>query len=150
MSEPREKVVFKSGASSRSKKHDYRLTPRQLIQFATDRFQYGIDKGHARFNWQSGKDDPEFIADRANHGLEHLMKVIDGSGTINDLKAAICNLAMMAWWHENGTGLKEAFPNLYDMPVPVLKLDHPYDSTCPCPRCENTTLMRSANVDPTQ
>lgn len=118
------KAIFPSGASSRKKALSLDMVPHQLDEFAARRFQYGVDKGHARDNWRGGKDDPEFIRDRINHAKAHLDRVVDGSGSLSDLQAAICNLAMMSWWYENGTGLKAVAPHLYPADAtPVMGLE---------------------------
>ncbi len=107
-----------SGATSRSKAPDYTLCPaKELLEAATARFQYGLDRGHARNNWRSGKDDATYVAERACHALTHFMRAIDGTGGWEDIEAAICNLSMMTWWRKNGNGLEKAFPNLAPPPA---------------------------------
>ncbi len=109
-----EKYTAPSGATSRSKAPDYTLCPSELEEAAVERFQFGIDQpnGHAKGNWQKGKDDPVFIKERMNHLKKHLTLAMNGNGTWEDFQAVVCNAAMICWWRKNGTGLFSAFPNL--------------------------------------
>lgn len=104
----------KSGATSRSKSVDFTLVPKEAIEAIANRFQYGIDHGHARENWKIGKNDPDFIKERLNHAQKHFLSILDKSANAEDLEALLCNLAMVCWWKRNGNGLKELMPNLYE------------------------------------
>lgn len=106
------KVVHKKGMTRSSIVRDYTLCPTELEDAATDRFQYGIQVGHERDNWRQGKDDPEAIRNSFNHLYKHVQRIKNGTGSFEDLQAIACNLAMMCWWRENGTGMQQAMPNI--------------------------------------
>lgn len=91
--------VFKSGATSTVEKPRYDVVPKELIQYAAERFAYGISRGHAKDNWKSIKIDEDFQRDRKNHAFEHFLHWIE-TGDKEQLKAVICNLAMFAWLAE--------------------------------------------------
>lgn len=112
--------VFPSGASSRSKARDYTLLGGSAaINDIVDRHQFGIDKGHARGNWQTGKNDPEFMRDRVNHFFEHALAIVTGihprdgrPASYIDIQAALCNLNIIANNAEQGVGLETGFSYL--------------------------------------
>lgn len=114
MSEKSTLVKSRSGATSRSKAPDYTLCPKEVIADIIERFQFGLEQGHARNNWKLGKNDPEFIRERINHAQHHFQKVLEFTATKKDFQAVLCNLAMVSWWLRNGNGLKELMPNLYE------------------------------------
>lgn len=98
--------VFTSGAKSTEMKPAYRLVPIEAMQMIARRFAYGATR-YGEKNYQKGATDPEFIKDRQNHALEHMMlyaageTVTDKDGKIetpmDHLEAAICNLAMLCY-----------------------------------------------------
>lgn len=49
-------------------------------------------------NWRLG--DIQFYHDRANHGLEHIYKWLDGDRSEDHLAHAACNLMMLMWGEE--------------------------------------------------
>lgn len=49
-------------------------------------------------NWRLG--DVQFYHDRANHGLEHIFKWLDGDRSEDHLAHAACNLMMLMWGEE--------------------------------------------------
>lgn len=114
MANKSEIIKSKSGATSRSKAIPYDLVPREAIIAIANRYQYGRDHGHAKNNWKIAKDDPEYQQERVNHAFEHFLRIQDGTGTREDLEAVLCNLAMLCWWLDNGSGAKESFPHLYE------------------------------------
>lgn len=67
----------KSGAKSSEKMPAYLLIPwRPISERVARRFELGESK-YGRDNWRKGLDDRAWIEDRANHAMEHLMKVLD-------------------------------------------------------------------------
>lgn len=110
--ESQAKVTHIGGMTRSSVVRDYTLCPTELEDAATDRFAYGIQVGHARDNWRQGKDDPEAILNSFNHLYKHVQAIKNGKGTFADLQAAACNLAMLCWWRENGTGMAKALPHI--------------------------------------
>jgi len=117
--EEKPKAVFSSGASSRSKARDYTLLVPESLNGIVDRHQFGIEQGHARGNWQSGRNDADFVRDRMNHFFEHAIAIITGEhprdgrrAKPEDLDAALCNLQMLVWYRKHGTGLPSVAPYL--------------------------------------
>jgi hypothetical protein len=96
---------FKSGAKSTEVKPRYDLIPVEALTYIAERFGKGA-LTHGPRNWQRGIGDEVFITDRKNHAIAHLMNYVNGVATADDsvkdhLKAAICNLAMLAWIEEH-------------------------------------------------
>ena len=112
--------AFPSGAKSSVKMPDYSKCPKEAIQAITRRFDLGEAAGYTwewndeglRGNYERGLNDPEFVRDRFNHAVDHLLKFKVPGGTLADLDGAICNLAMLCWFAKHGTGLAKAFPHL--------------------------------------
>lgn len=101
--------VFSSGAMSSGKKPPYTAITRECLErFALQR-GYGDDK-YGVDNWMRGARDKQFILDRINHGIEHLLILAnqvkaDDPGSIQpgtDDAAAVCCAAMfvMRWQSE--------------------------------------------------
>ena len=67
---------FTSGAKSSGKLPSYHLIPWEVF---ADRLAIRYMEGAAKYgegNWESGLNDNKFIADRANHMLEHAHKAV--------------------------------------------------------------------------
>lgn len=85
-----DKVTFTSGAQSSGKLPPYHLIPFTdgVLDRLANRYQLGIDKGYALDNWRKGLEDDAYVADRLNHGVNHLMraiaKITRGDYTIGD------------------------------------------------------------------
>ena len=107
---------FSSGATSTKKMPDFTLVPKAALVNVAERLGVGVPI-HGRDNWKEGKDDPEYVRDRWNHFWNHALDIQEGKGKFEDLQAAICNLAMVCWFRENGTGFTQVFPNLVEPTV---------------------------------
>lgn len=98
--------TFSSGASSSGKKPPYSAITQDCLERFANQRGYGDDK-YGVDNWKQGARDKEFILDRINHGIEHLLTLAeqvkaDNSGTWRpglDDAAAVCCAAMfvMEW-----------------------------------------------------
>lgn len=86
---------FSSGATSTTEKPRYDLIPLTALRRLADRFGYGAKK-HGDHNYKAGYDDPDFIRDRKNHLVEHIMNYIQGDRSTDHLGAILCNAAMLA------------------------------------------------------
>ncbi len=86
--------TFASGAKSTVKKPRYDLVPQRAVALTAGRFQYGAER-HGEKNYLKGAQDEEFITDRINHMLEHVMKFAAERKT-SDLAAVLCNAAILA------------------------------------------------------
>lgn len=106
VSEPIDMHAFTSGAKSTEVKPRYDLVPFSALRYIAERLGFGAAR-HGERNWHKGRTDPEFIRDRKNHAIEHLLHYVAGETTGPDksgkldtpkdhLKAAITNLAMLA------------------------------------------------------
>lgn len=71
-----EKHVFTSGATSSGRKPRYDLIPTWALERIARRFELGAEK-YGVDNWQQGLRDREFIFDRINHAIEHLLLIRD-------------------------------------------------------------------------
>jgi hypothetical protein len=102
---------FSSGAKSTEIKPRYDLVPVEAVRYIAERLGLGAEH-HGENNYKKGVNDPVFIKDRTSHAIEHLMNYANGNTTgpdkygeydtpIDHLKAAITNLAMLAWIEEN-------------------------------------------------
>lgn len=69
---------FKSGATSSKKSPRFDLIPREALECLADRLEGGALK-HGDNGWRKGLDDPEFMRDRLNHTIEHLLNVSNGN-----------------------------------------------------------------------
>ena len=90
-----QKATFASGATSTSKKPRYDLIPLVALRRLADRFGYGARK-HGDHNYTKGFNDPDFLRDRKNHMLEHVVKYTSGDRSTDHLGAIMCNAAMLA------------------------------------------------------
>lgn len=85
---------FVSGALSSGRKPPYHLIPYALFAARlAERYRIGRDR-YGEGNWQRGLDDRDYVLDRANHTLEHLVSAIDQirrgvRGPDDDLAAVI-------------------------------------------------------------
>lgn len=85
-----DRVTFTSGAQSSGKLPPYHLIPFMdgVLDRLANRYQLGLDKGYPLDNWRKGLTDDAYVADRLNHGVNHLMraiaKITRGDYTIGD------------------------------------------------------------------
>lgn len=89
-----EEIRFASGAVCAHGALRYDLVPRVLLDAVAQRFTAGAAK-YGDDNLQKGMDDPEFLRERANHALEHLLNYIHG--TDNGEDSPRDNLAAVGW-----------------------------------------------------
>ena len=102
---------FASGAMSSGKKPNYAGT---MPQFAFERFAKHRGYGDAKYgedNYRKGSQDRDFILDRINHGIEHLLRLatqVKNNSTGNwtpgedDAAAVMCaGMFVMCWQHDN-------------------------------------------------
>jgi hypothetical protein len=120
---------FKNGAKSTEIKPRYDLVPPEAVRYIAERLGLGAEH-HGERNFEGGVGDPEFIRDRQNHAVEHLLQYVNGRTTgpdkygeydtpIDHLKAAITNLAMLAYLEDHRISLDalEDPPATEDAPV---------------------------------
>lgn len=86
-------ISFSSGARS-SAAPRYDLVPRVLLDAVERRFALGAKK-YGDNQWRAGLRDPEFLRERANHALTHLLNYI--YGTDNGEDSPEDNLAAVGW-----------------------------------------------------
>lgn len=67
-----EKLKFESGATSSERAPMFTLLPLRALIEVTRRFEAGVPK-HGRQNWRKGIHDPDWIEDRWNHAITHLL-----------------------------------------------------------------------------
>jgi len=116
---------FTSGAKSSGKLPSYHLIPWEVF---ADRLAVRYMEGAAKYgegNWESGLNDRQFIADRANHMLEHAHKAVrkllfpspDKYPTDDDLSAVIWGaIFLMA---AQNRAAKSAHPRVTQAIVPA-------------------------------
>jgi len=102
-------IKFKSGAKSSEIKPRYDLVPIEAIRRIAERLGKGA-AFHGEHNYRKGVDDEEFIVERRNHAVEHLLNYVSGTTTkdkrgdidtpMDHLSAALANLAMLAYLEE--------------------------------------------------
>lgn len=87
-------VESKSGAKSSSWRPRYDLIPLSGLRRLAERYGSGA-KAYGEWNWQKGIDDPEYVRDRLNHAIEHLILYAqkNATGQKNDDD----DLAAAAW-----------------------------------------------------
>lgn len=98
-------TCFKSGAKSTSIKPRYDLIPIEALTYMAERFAKGLEY-HGENNYKKGLNDKSFKTDRINHAIAHLQNYANNRPFEDDsvkdhLKAALCNLAILAWLEEN-------------------------------------------------
>lgn len=71
-----DRYTFASGAMSSGQKPRYDLIPTYALERIAHRFELGAAK-YGVDNWKKGARDDEFILDRINHAIEHLMTLKD-------------------------------------------------------------------------
>jgi hypothetical protein len=77
LAERADKVTFTSGAQSSGVMPAYHLCPfDDFLPRLAARYQLGRDKGYALDNWRKGLEDDAYVADRLNHGLQHMMNAV--------------------------------------------------------------------------
>lgn len=99
--------TFSSGAMSSGTKPPYHLVPSYAWTRIAERFKLGADK-YGVDNWKKGAADRDFILDRINHGIEHLInlkeQVMAGPGETvetfddDDAAAVILNAIFVMEW----------------------------------------------------
>lgn len=94
-----EAAVFTSGAKSSEEKPRYDLIPACALRRYAERCALGA-KLHGDNNWKRGKDDPQYITDRLNHTIEHLMKYASGDRSEDHLAAVLWGAGALAWFEE--------------------------------------------------
>lgn len=102
---PDDRHVFESGASSSGRKPPYHLIPDYALSRIAIRFKLGAEK-YGQDNWRRGALDKEFILDRINHGIEHLVSLSKQVGypqsvAADDDAAAVCLAAIFVMEHQN-------------------------------------------------
>jgi len=95
---------FTSGASSSGHKPPYECLTIIFLKRAALRMQKGLHYG--KHNWKKGAKDKQFILDRLNHAIEHLVKAaneIDNDIVYNDddLAAVVVNCMFAMEYQEN-------------------------------------------------
>lgn len=68
--------TFSSGANSSEHKPRYDLIPQFALARIARRFELGAAK-YSEENWKQGLHDKDFIIDRLNHAVEHLLKAME-------------------------------------------------------------------------
>ena len=101
---PDDRHTFASGAMSSGQKPRYDLIPLWALQRIAARFQLGAEK-YGVNNWQKGAADKDFILDRINHAIEHLMILKDrihtnGLSSDDDDAAAVVLNAIFVMCYE--------------------------------------------------
>jgi hypothetical protein len=98
---------FSSGAKSSGRKPRYDLIPAHALERIARRFELGAEK-YGVNNWKKGADDKDFILDRINHAIEHLLimkdRIHDDEGygsAVDDDAAAVCLNAIFVMEHQN-------------------------------------------------
>lgn len=127
---------FSSGASSSGNKPRYDLIPQLVIERLAQRFELGYKK-YGPYNWHKGLDDTDFLVDRLNHALEHIMRAQerikgetrpeDRDKPHDDDLAAACVSIAFAMCAEQREKL--AMPQL---PASTCSCGHPSHSPYPC------------------
>lgn len=72
----------------------YDLVPPVLFEEVARRFALGLKK-YGRDNWRKGLADPDYLRDRANHAMQHLLNYMHNLNNGEDF--AIENLAAVGW-----------------------------------------------------
>lgn len=111
---PNQIQEFLSGAKSSGHKPPYECLTPTLLRRAALRMQLGMHYG--KHNWKKGVRDKNFILDRLNHAMEHLMNAmqqIDNATEMgdDDLAAVVVN-CMFAMEYQ-----------LYDIPSQTREID---------------------------
>lgn len=71
----------------------YDLVPPILLEQVAKRFELGLER-YGRDNWRTGLSDPEFLQNRANHALAHLLAFIHQTPGED---SPMDNLAAVGW-----------------------------------------------------
>jgi hypothetical protein len=92
--------IAPSGAMSSFKALFFHDIPPEVLFALANRYtgghrKYGV--GHININWKTGLDDPEYIADRYNHAVTHLISNTDLDLAEQDehLEGALWNVAFL-------------------------------------------------------
>lgn len=85
---------FESGAKSSGNIPPYECLTIEFLRRAAERMRLGFHYG--KHNWKKGAKDKQFILDRLNHAMEHLVKAAheidnDTPMTDDDLAAVVVN-----------------------------------------------------------
>ena len=109
-----EKKAFKSGATSSGENLPYADIPVSFIRRVAKRFQLGQQK-HGRGNWLRSYEiarykaigyDVEFLRDRYNHAVEHLLSLKEGTKDDDHIGAVGWFLAFASEAEELGINWK--------------------------------------------
>lgn len=103
--------VAASGAKSSERKPDYHLVPFGVfLRRLAARYSAGSEK-YGKGNWRRGLGDQEYVMERANHTLEHLLKAMDdfdrGVTTGDDDLAAVIWGAIFLMAAQRELGLRK-------------------------------------------
>jgi len=104
---------FESGASSSGNKPPYECLTPTLLRRAAERMRAGLHYG--KHNWKKGINDKQFILDRLNHAIEHLIKAqqeIDNDIEMSDddLAAVVVNCMFAMEYQNNRTKINSPLP----------------------------------------
>lgn len=88
-------TVGKGKALSSGERPAYWQVPESFLAAAARRMQKGNDKGYPIHNWRSGLDDVEFLRDRANHAVRHLLHFLNGNVIVDDAQG---NIDALSWF----------------------------------------------------
>lgn len=69
-----DKILFSSGAASSGDVPPYECLTATFLRRSALRMKLGLHYG--KHNWKKGIGDKEFILDRLNHAMEHLIKAM--------------------------------------------------------------------------
>lgn len=86
---------FTSGAKSSERAPRYDLLEPEFLRLTAERMAVGAASHGAR-NYLKGEGDPEFIQDRINHLVAHVLKFAAGQTDDDHFGAACANLNMLA------------------------------------------------------
>lgn len=87
--------TFTSGAKSSEPGTRYDLLELEFLKRVADRMAQGA-ASHGERNYLKGAADPQFIQDRKNHLIAHVLKYVAGDTSDDHLAAAGANLNMLA------------------------------------------------------
>lgn len=86
---------FTSGAKSSEPGTRFDLLELEFLTRVADRMAQGA-QSHGERNYLKGTADPQFIQDRKNHLIAHVLKFVAGDTSDDHLAAAGANLNMLA------------------------------------------------------
>jgi hypothetical protein len=86
---------FTSGAKSSERAPRYDLLEPEFLRRTAERMALGAAT-HGERNYLRGRRDPEFVRDRVNHLVAHVLKFAAGHTDDDHFSAACANLNMLA------------------------------------------------------